>query len=215
MTRAGPGSRFRETFQGSSLHSLSGGPPTAANPGGPGLSAARCGQGGEMALSVIRRSLESEAELRGQGTCALTHLILFHFDLGGDRNVGTAGGKDSWLAQERAGCLGIGWGGEGWRRSWTTGRGRWATGSHRQAIGRGRRTTGRGRRATGRGRQTTVRGRRTTGRGRRAPGGGRRATGRPRRTTVRGRRATGRSTLSARGSTSCSSPLWTPEGDRG
>lgn len=28
----------------------------------------------------------------------MTHLILFHFDLGGDRNVGTAGGKGRWLA---------------------------------------------------------------------------------------------------------------------
>ena len=27
----------------------------------------------------------------------MTHLILFHFDLGRDRNIGTAGGKGRWL----------------------------------------------------------------------------------------------------------------------
>lgn len=66
--------------------------------------------GGTGILSVILRSLANAPELRGRGPRASTHLVLFHFDLRGDRNIGAveekAGDQRGEGARGRAGTLG-------------------------------------------------------------------------------------------------------------
>lgn len=61
--------------------------------------------GGTGILSVILRSLANGPELRGRGPRASTHLVLFHFDLRGDRNIGAVEEKAGDQRGEEASCL--------------------------------------------------------------------------------------------------------------
>lgn len=61
--------------------------------------------GGTGILSVILRSLANGPELRGRGPRASTHLVLFHFDLRGDRNIGAVEEKAGDQRGEGASCL--------------------------------------------------------------------------------------------------------------